>query len=150
MYSLMHHPSEGSERTLGLSEGSLASLCFLAVRRQVELKMAYTPCTQTNVWATIRFVYGTSKSQTCEGAAWKAGPVITYMYHVLQTVHNLNLNRCKARCSNPTFNLSSWETKEGRSLWVWGHPGVHSKVLDQPGQHNKTLSQKQKPDFKCC
>lgn len=71
MYSLTHHPSEGSERTLGLSEESLASLCFLAVRRQAELKMAYNglyPVHTDQCSGPIRSLHGTSKSQMCEGA----------------------------------------------------------------------------------
>lgn len=31
------------------------------------------------------------------------------------------------------FNPSIWEAEEGGSLWIWGHPGLHSKFQFQWG-----------------
>ena len=51
-------------------------------------------------------------------------------------------------------SLSTWEAEVGRSLWVWGQPGLQSKFQDsqtstektnQPTKQTKNLSWKTKP-----
>lgn len=45
------------------------------------------------------------------------------------------------------FNPSTREAQVGRSLLVWGHPGIQSKFQDSQGcytKQNKTLSWKTK------
>lgn len=104
----MHRPFAGSERTLELSEGSLASLCFLAIRKQAKLMIAYALCkwesttcaeTETAFLTTCKIATGTSKRKTyfktdigrCGMRSRLWDHINGQMYYVLQAVHNLNL-----------------------------------------------------------
>ena len=45
------------------------------------------------------------------------------------------------------FNPSSQEAEAGRSLWVWGHPGLHSVFQDSQGSVERPCLKKGKGDI---